>query len=231
VNAGETIHGKRVYSSNSKVKSLRIRKEMSSHRGHRDNEAKRGGLVKSGAEFEDTGTGGFDWDGEGEPGTFVEEEDYAVKFAFADAAGQGEANRIEEIATADPAGFLQVCGDFLKALGGKGSGLEQEQGEMADDVSGGVTRDSGLGVGGLQDSGGVVVEDGPEEIGEGGAVFGIAAKEFSGAVGPGELFGCGIGAQPVVFAEKSDDVGYGIPIWVRRMLGAVVVEGHGESLV
>src|SRR5882762_6416039 len=42
---------------------------------------------------------------------------------------------------------------------------------MADDVAGGVARDGGLGVGGLQDFGGVIVEDGTKEIGEGGEGF------------------------------------------------------------
>ncbi len=111
-------------------------------------------LIQRGAEFENAGADRFYGNREREGGGFVEEEDYAVEFAFADAAGEGEANGIEEIAAADAAGFLQVCGDFLEALGGEGGGLEQEQGEMADDVAGGVTRDGGLGVGGLQDSGG-----------------------------------------------------------------------------
>ena len=34
----------------------------------------------------------------------------------------------------------------------------------------------------------------------------------------------------MVFVEKCDDVGCGIGIWVRGMVGEVVVEGHGESL-
>jgi hypothetical protein len=34
----------------------------------------------------------------------------------------------------------------------------------------------------------------------------------------------------MVFVEKSDDVGCGIGIWVWGMIGAVVVQGHGESL-
>src|SRR5579859_1061930 len=56
-----------------------------------------------------------------------------------------------------------------------------------------VTRDGGLGVGGLQDSGGVVVEDGTKEIGEGRAVFGIVAEELGGALGPGKKLGGGSG--------------------------------------
>jgi len=47
---------------------------------------------------------------------------------------------------------------------------------MADDVAGGVARDGGLGVGGLQDFLGVVVEDGTKEIGESGAVFGVVPR-------------------------------------------------------
>ena len=150
-------------------------------------------LIQRGAEFENAGADGFYGRGKRKDGGFVEEEDDAVELAFADAAGERKTNGIEEIAAADAAGFLQVCGDFLEALGGEGGGLEQEQGEMADDVAGGVTRDGGLGVGGLQDSAGVVVEDGPKEIGKGRAVFGVVAEELGGALGPGEVLGSGSG--------------------------------------
>ena len=150
-------------------------------------------LIQRGAEFEDAGADGFYGDSERERSGFVEEEDYAIEFAFPNAASQGKANGIEEIAAADATGFFQVGGDFLEALGGEGNGLEQEQGEMADDVAGGEARDGGLGVGGLQDSGGVVVEYRPKEIGEGGEVFGVVAEELGGAFGPGELLGGGIG--------------------------------------
>jgi len=64
---------------------------------------------------------------------------------------------------------------------------------MADDVAGGVTRDGGLGLGGLQDFGGVIVEDGTKEIGEGGAVLGVVAEELGGTLGPGEVLGSGSG--------------------------------------
>lgn len=71
------------------------------HRGHGDFAARRGGLVEGRAEFEDAGADGFDGDGEGEAGGFVEEKDYAVEFSIADAAGEGEANGVEEITAAD----------------------------------------------------------------------------------------------------------------------------------
>jgi hypothetical protein len=60
---------------------------------------------------------------------------------------------------------------------------------MADYVTGGVTRDGGLGVGRLQDLGGVVVEDRTKEIGEGGTVFGVVAEELGCARGPDEVPG------------------------------------------
>src|ERR1700757_368462 len=101
---------------------------------------------------------------------------------------------------------------------------------MADNVAGGVTRDGGLGVGGLQDSGGVIVEDGTKEIGEGGAVFGVVAEKLGGAVGPGDLFRGGIGDEPAVFAEDGNYVGGGAGIWLGGMPGYVVFGGHGESL-
>jgi len=150
-------------------------------------------LIQRGTEFEDARADGFYGGGEGESGGLVEEEDDAVEFAFADAAGQREANGMEEIAAADAAGFLQIGGDFLKAFGGEGRGFENEQGEMTDDVAGGVTRDASLGTGRLQNLGGIVVEDGTQEVGEGGAVFGVVSEEMAGAFGPGEVLGGGSG--------------------------------------
>jgi len=46
---------------------------------------------------------------------------YAVEFAFACAAGEGKTDGIEEIAAANAARFLQICGDFLETLGGERS--------------------------------------------------------------------------------------------------------------
>jgi hypothetical protein len=37
------------------------------------------------------------------------------------------------------------------------------------------------------------MEDGTQEIGEGGAVFGVVAEKFGGAVGPGEMLRSGSG--------------------------------------
>src|SRR5258708_3104367 len=99
---------------------------------------------------------------------------------------------------------------------------------MADDGAGGVARDGSLGLGGLQDFGGVIVEDGTKEIGEGGAVFGVVAEELGGALGPGDLFGGEIGGQPAVFAEDGDYVGSGVRIFLDGMFGYVVLGGHGE---
>jgi len=163
-------------------------------------------------------------------GGFVEEEGDAVEFAFAGAAGEGETNGMEEIAATEATGFLQMGDDFLEAFGGEGSGLEKEQSEMADDVTGRVARKSGVGVGGLQDLRGVVFEDEAEKMGEAGGIFGEVAEELRGAIGPGDLFGSGIGGEPVIFAEDLEDVGGGVRIDVDGMFGEVVVGGHGESL-
>jgi len=94
--------------------------------------------IQRGAEFEDAGTDGFYRYGEGEGGGPVEEEDHAVEFAFADAAGECEADGMEEVAAAQAAGFFQMSGDFLEALRGERGGIEEQQGEMADDVAGGI---------------------------------------------------------------------------------------------
>src|SRR5258705_7619795 len=101
---------------------------------------------------------------------------------------------------------------------------------MADDVPGGVARHGGLGVGGLQDFGGVIVKDGTKEIGEAGAVFGVVAEELRGAARPGDLFRSGIGDEPVVFLENGDHVCGGVGIYMGGMIGCVVFGGHGESL-
>ena len=95
-------------------------------------------LVEGGAEFEDAGADRFYGGGESQERSFVEEEDYAVEFAFADAAGERETNGMEEVAAADATSFLQVCGDFLEAFGGERSGFEEEQGEMTYDITGGM---------------------------------------------------------------------------------------------
>jgi hypothetical protein len=150
-------------------------------------------LVEGGAEFEDAGADGFYWDGKGEVGGIVEEEDDAVEFAFAGAAGEREADGMEEVAAAGFEIFLQGGDDLFEALGGEGRRVEEEKGEVTDDVAGGVAGDGGLGVGRGKDLGRVVVEDEAEEVGEGGQVFGVRAEELDGAFGPEELVGSGVG--------------------------------------
>ena len=83
-------------------------------------------LVEGGAEFEDTGADGFDGDGKGEGGGFVDEEDDAVEFAFAGASGKGEAEGMEEITAADFEGGFELGDDFLEAVGGEGSGVKKK---------------------------------------------------------------------------------------------------------
>ena len=132
--------------------------------------------VEGGAEFEDAGADGFDGNGEGEGGGFVEKKDDAVEFAFADAAGKGETDGMEEVAAADFEFLFQFGDDFLETVRGEGGRIEKEQGEMADDVPGSITREGGVGVGGLEDPRGVEFEDEAEEIGEAFARLGVMAK-------------------------------------------------------
>ena len=108
---------------------------------------------------------------------------------------------------------------MFEAFGVERRGIKEKEGQMADDVAGGVARDGGLGLGGLQDFGGVIVEDGTKEIGEGGAVFGVVAEELGGAARPGDLFRGGIGDEPAIFAEDGDYVGSGVGIFSDGMFG------------
>jgi hypothetical protein len=188
-------------------------------------------LVEGGAEFEDAGAGGFDRDGEGESGGFVEEEGDAVEFTFTDAASESETDGMEKIAAAEAAGVFQVGDDFLEAFGGEGDGIEEEQREMADYVAGGVAAEGGVGVGGLQDFGGVVVENEAEQIGEGRRGIGEVAQELGGAAGPSGLFDGGIGGEPMVFAEDDENVVGGIGIGAGGRFRDEVVGGHGWELV
>ena len=74
------------------------------------------------------------------------------------------------------------------------------------------------------------MEDGTQEIGEGGAVFGVVAEEVRGAARPGDLFRGGIGDEPAVFAEDGNYVGSGVGICLDGMIGYVVFESHWMSL-
>src|SRR5258705_628743 len=85
-------------------------------------------LVEGGAEFEDAGADGFYGDGEGEGGGFVEEEDYAVEFAFADAACEGEADGMEGVAAGAAAGFFWIGDDLFEAFGVERRGIKEVEG-------------------------------------------------------------------------------------------------------
>jgi len=90
---------------------------------------------------------------------------------------------------------------------------------MADDVAGGVARDGGLGVGGLQDFGGVIVEDGTKEIGEGGAVFGVVAEECAARPDQAILFGGGIGDEQRFSRRMAIMSAAGVGIFLDGMVG------------
>lgn len=81
---------------------------------------------------------------------------------------------------------------MFEAFGGEGRRIEEEKREMTDDVTRGAAGERGVGIGGLQDLGGIVVENEAEEIGEARGVFGVMAEELSCAIGPGGLFGGGV---------------------------------------
>ncbi len=76
-------------------------------------------LIQGGAEFDDALAGGFYGGGEVGGSGFVEEQDDAIEFAFAGAAGETEAHGLKKLAAAD----IQVCfhfvDQFAKAITGE----------------------------------------------------------------------------------------------------------------
>ena len=117
------------------------------------------GLVEGGAEVEDASADGFDGDGEGECGGFIDEKDDAVKFAFAGTAGEGKADGMKEVAAAEFEFFFELGDHFFKAVGGEGDRIEKEEREKTDDVTSGVSGENGVSFGGSEDLRGVEGED------------------------------------------------------------------------
>lgn len=187
-------------------------------------------LIQRGAEFEDAGADGFYWDGERQDRGFIEEQDDAIKFAFASTASEAETDGMEEIAAADFELFLEFADDLFETFGGEWSGLKEKQREMADDVAGRVTGERCVGVSGLENFGGLVVKDEAEEIGEARGSFGVVAEELRGMFGPSGLLGSRIAGEPVIFVEKVDYIVGGVEIYVGGVFGDVVFGRHGESL-
>ena len=87
-----------------------------------------------------------------------------------------------------------------------------------------------MGLGGLQDLGGVIGEEEAEKCNEALAISGEVAEERGGAFGEGGMFGGGSGEEPVLFVKDGEDVGGGEGIFAGRMFGDVVAGGHAAIL-
>jgi len=107
-------------------------------------------LVEEGAELENARADGFDREGEGERSGRVNEKDDAVEFAFSGTTGERESDGVKKVAATNIELFFEQGHDFLKAVGVEGSGIEEEKGEFADDVAGGVTGEHCVGFGRLE---------------------------------------------------------------------------------
>lgn len=187
-------------------------------------------LIQRGAEFDDAGADGFYRRGERQDRGFIKEQDDAIKFAFAGAAGEAETDGMEEIAAADFELFLEFGDDLFETFGGERSGLEEKQCEMADDVAGRVTGERGVGVSGLENFGGVVVKDEAEEVAKPGGSFGVVAQELGSTFGPDGLLRSGIPSEPVIFVEKADYIVGVVGVNVDGVFGDVVFGRHAKSL-
>jgi len=185
--------------------------------------------VEEGAEFEDAGADGLDREGKRQDGGFVDEEDDTVKFAFTGPAGKSEADRMEEIATANIEFFFQERDDFLEAVGGEKRGIEQEESKFTDDIAGGIAGENGVGFRRLEGARGVIEEDEVQEFAEAGTIECELAEQGGGAFAEGEVFGGGLAREPGVFLQEGENVVRRKGIDVRAMPRDMVV-GHGISL-
>jgi hypothetical protein len=133
-------------------------------------------LIEGGAKFQDAGTGGFYGNVESQGGRFVEEKDYAVEFAFTRAASKREAKGMEQIATTQFEGLLQERYELFEAVGSEGCWIEEEKGELANQIARAEAGEYGVRFDGLQDLSSVVVEDEFEKFGESGGSGGMGPK-------------------------------------------------------
>lgn len=137
---------------------------------------------------------------------------------------------MEQIAAADWQDFLQEGDQIFETLGVERCGIEQEEGELADHVAGAVASEDGVSFDGLQGASGVVIEDELQESGECGEIGGVRTEESGGAPTEVEMFGRGSGGEPVMFAEKGEDVVGGEEIFTGRVRLKVTGRGHRRSL-
>ena len=76
-------------------------------------------LIQGSAEFDDALAGGFYAGGEVGGSGFVEEQDDAIEFAFASAAGEREAHGLKKLAAADIQLCFHLVDQFATAIAGQ----------------------------------------------------------------------------------------------------------------
>ena len=137
---------------------------------------------------------------------------------------------MEKVAAAKFEFLFEVDDDLLEAVGVEWGGIEEGEGELADDIASGITGEDGVSFGSLEEGCGVVGEDKMEELLEAGAVDGEMAEERGGAFAESEMVGGRFGGEPSAFAKNGKNVFASEGIDVSAVLSDVVVGGHGSSL-
>src|SRR5208337_2682945 len=102
---------------------------------------------------------------------FVHKENHAVEFALASPPGQSQPDRMKQIAAAYLKRLLQVRHNFLETIRGERLRIEQQQGEMPDNVPSFITGKNSVSFRGAQDFRSVVGEHQPQQLSEPGAIF------------------------------------------------------------
>src|SRR3974390_1675767 len=132
--------------------------------------------IEGRTEFEEAGAAGFDRDGEGQSGGIVGKQDGPVEFAFAGATRESKPEGMEEIAATNLESFFKVSHNILEAVGVERLRVEKEEGELADDVAGGVTSEDRVGIRRPHDLRGVIGKDQLKQISEADEIVGMVAE-------------------------------------------------------
>jgi hypothetical protein len=129
---------------------------------------------------------------EGKSRGFIEEQDYTIEFAFADAAGERKPDGMKEFSAPKPQSVLQRVDDFLESVRGERCAIEQEKCEMAEHIAGGVAREDGVSLDFGEEFVCVVLKDEMQKIGERVAVRHVWTEQCGRAFAPRELLGRGL---------------------------------------
>src|SRR5262249_7786924 len=90
--------------------------------------------------FQDALAGAFHMLGKRNCSRIIEQQNYAVQFAFTGPSGQRRPNGMKEFAAANPEPLLKRRDDLFEVIGIEGAAFEKEQSGLAQDVASGVAR-------------------------------------------------------------------------------------------